>query len=152
MGFVFVFSPPVCSFEFFLSPVCPSVSVCSRGFLLSLQSVHPAAYCVGFSCALILSICSPGFLLSLVLPVVCRRGFFLCSYPEYLQPWVSLISCTSGCLQKWGFLVVMVCLQSQLICVISCVSSQCFRTQELCESRGGRPGLYSLISLQFLWT
>ena len=25
-------------------------------------------------------------------------------------------------------------------------------TQELCESRGGRPGLPSLISLQFLWT
>ena len=26
------------------------------------------------------------------------------------------------------------------------------RAQELCESRGGRPGLPSLISLQFLWT
>ena len=26
------------------------------------------------------------------------------------------------------------------------------RTQELCESRGGRPGLPSLISLRFLWT
>ena len=26
------------------------------------------------------------------------------------------------------------------------------RVQELCESRGGRPGLPSLISLQFLWT
>ena len=25
-------------------------------------------------------------------------------------------------------------------------------TQELCESRGGRPGLPSLISLRFLWT
>ena len=24
--------------------------------------------------------------------------------------------------------------------------------QELCESRGGRPGLPSLISLRFLWT
>ena len=27
-----------------------------------------------------------------------------------------------------------------------------FRAQELCESRGGRPGLQSLISLRFLWT
>ena len=27
-----------------------------------------------------------------------------------------------------------------------------FRVQELCESRGGRPGLPSLISLRFLWT
>ena len=26
------------------------------------------------------------------------------------------------------------------------------RVQELCESRGGRPGLPSLISLWFLWT
>ena len=26
------------------------------------------------------------------------------------------------------------------------------RVQELCESRGGRPGLPSLISLRFLWT
>ena len=26
------------------------------------------------------------------------------------------------------------------------------RAQELCESRGGRPGLPSLISLRFLWT
>ena len=26
------------------------------------------------------------------------------------------------------------------------------RAQELCESRGGRPGLPSLISLWFLWT
>ena len=26
------------------------------------------------------------------------------------------------------------------------------RVQELCESRGGRPGLPSLINLQFLWT
>ena len=26
------------------------------------------------------------------------------------------------------------------------------RDQELCESRDGRPGLPSLISLQFLWT
>ena len=26
------------------------------------------------------------------------------------------------------------------------------RAQELCESRGGRPGLQSLISLRFLWT
>ena len=25
------------------------------------------------------------------------------------------------------------------------------RAQELCESRGGRPGLPSLISLRFLW-
>ena len=29
---------------------------------------------------------------------------------------------------------------------------QKFRPQELCESRGGRPGLRSLISLRFLWT
>ena len=27
-----------------------------------------------------------------------------------------------------------------------------FRAQELCESRGGRPGLPSLINLRFLWT
>ena len=27
-----------------------------------------------------------------------------------------------------------------------------YRAQELCESRGGRPGLPSLISLRFLWT
>ena len=27
-----------------------------------------------------------------------------------------------------------------------------FRAQELCEGRGGRPGLPSLISLRFLWT
>ena len=27
-----------------------------------------------------------------------------------------------------------------------------FRAQELCESRSGRPGLPSLISLRFLWT
>ena len=27
-----------------------------------------------------------------------------------------------------------------------------FRVQELCESRGGRPGLPSLINLRFLWT
>ena len=27
-----------------------------------------------------------------------------------------------------------------------------FRAQELCESRGGRPGLPSLITLRFLWT
>ena len=27
-----------------------------------------------------------------------------------------------------------------------------FRGQELCENRGGRPGLRSLISLRFLWT
>ena len=27
-----------------------------------------------------------------------------------------------------------------------------FRAHELCESRGGRPGLLSLISLRFLWT
>ena len=27
-----------------------------------------------------------------------------------------------------------------------------FRAQELCESRGGRPGLPSLIRLRFLWT
>ena len=27
-----------------------------------------------------------------------------------------------------------------------------YRDQELCESRGGRPGLPSLINLQFLWT
>ena len=27
-----------------------------------------------------------------------------------------------------------------------------YRAQELCESRGGRPGLPSLISLPFLWT
>ena len=26
------------------------------------------------------------------------------------------------------------------------------RAQELCESRGGRPGLPSLINLRFLWT
>ena len=26
------------------------------------------------------------------------------------------------------------------------------RAQELCESRGGRPGLLSLINLRFLWT
>ena len=26
------------------------------------------------------------------------------------------------------------------------------RVQELCESRGGRPGLPSLINLRFLWT
>ena len=26
------------------------------------------------------------------------------------------------------------------------------RAQELCESRGGRPGLLSLISLRFMWT
>ena len=26
------------------------------------------------------------------------------------------------------------------------------RAKELCESRGGRPGLPSLISLRFLWT
>ena len=26
------------------------------------------------------------------------------------------------------------------------------RAQELCESRGGRPGLPSLISLRFVWT
>ena len=26
------------------------------------------------------------------------------------------------------------------------------RAQELCENRGGRPGLPSLISLRFLWT
>ena len=29
---------------------------------------------------------------------------------------------------------------------------RCFRAQELCESRGGRPGLPSLINLRFLWT
>ena len=152
MGFVFVLFFPclgVCSLEFSLSPVCPSrrLQPWILSYLFSSCIRLPTA--LGF---LILGICSPGFLLSLVFPVVCRRGFFLCSYPEYLQPWVSLISCsTSGCRQKWGFLVVMVCLQSQ-ICLISCVSSQCFRAQELCESRGGRPGLPSLISLQFLWT
>ena len=27
-----------------------------------------------------------------------------------------------------------------------------YRAEELCESRGGRPGLPSLISLRFLWT
>ena len=27
-----------------------------------------------------------------------------------------------------------------------------FKAQELCESRGGRPGLLSLINLRFLWT
>ena len=27
-----------------------------------------------------------------------------------------------------------------------------FRAQELCESRGGRPGLPSLLNLRFLWT
>ena len=27
-----------------------------------------------------------------------------------------------------------------------------FRAQELCENRGGRPGLPSLINLRFLWT
>ena len=27
-----------------------------------------------------------------------------------------------------------------------------YRAQELCESRGGRPGLPSLINLRFLWT
>ena len=35
------------------------------------------------------------------------------------------------------------------------ISSMCetrFRVQELRESRGGRPGLLSLISLRFLWT
>ena len=26
------------------------------------------------------------------------------------------------------------------------------RAQELCESRGGRPGLPSLINIRFLWT
>ena len=26
------------------------------------------------------------------------------------------------------------------------------RAQELCESRGGRPGLPSLVNLRFLWT
>ena len=30
--------------------------------------------------------------------------------------------------------------------------SSLFRAQELCESRGGRPGLPSLINLRFLWT
>ena len=34
-----------------------------------------------------------------------------------------------------------------------CCAIQTFRkAQELCESRGGRPGLPSLISLRFLWT
>ena len=32
------------------------------------------------------------------------------------------------------------------------LSLSLFRAQELCESRGGRPGLLSLISLRFLWT
>ena len=32
------------------------------------------------------------------------------------------------------------------------VNRNVIRVQELCESRGGRPGLPSLISLRFLWT
>ena len=30
--------------------------------------------------------------------------------------------------------------------------STCHRVQELCESRGGRPGLPSPVNLRFLWT
>ena len=37
-------------------------------------------------------------------------------------------------------------LHPQLILLPNC------RAQELCESRGGRPGLPSLVSLRFLWT
>ena len=34
----------------------------------------------------------------------------------------------------------------------SVAQSERFRVQEVCESRGGHPGLPSLISLRFLWT
>ena len=33
-----------------------------------------------------------------------------------------------------------------------CIRQDCHRAQELCESRGGRPGLPSLINPRFLWT
>ena len=36
--------------------------------------------------------------------------------------------------------------------VTGLVSGVLHRAQELCESRGGRPGLPSLINLRFLWT
>ena len=37
-------------------------------------------------------------------------------------------------------------------CIENQKSNCAFRVQQLCESRGGRPGLPSLISLRFLWT
>ena len=43
-------------------------------------------------------------------------------------------------------------MQSVWRCINLLETSSCSRVQELCESRGGRPGLPSLISLRFLWT
>ena len=39
-----------------------------------------------------------------------------------------------------------------LTALSSATSRVDLRVRELCESRGGRPGLPSLINLQFLWT
>ena len=38
------------------------------------------------------------------------------------------------------------------VCICQALLHNLFRVQELCESRGGRPGLPSLISLRFPWT
>ena len=39
------------------------------------------------------------------------------------------------------------------IIILQCLGfKSALRALELCESRGGRPGLPSLINLQFLWT
>ena len=42
----------------------------------------------------------------------------------------------------WGRLCLQIGIGKQMI----------IRAQELCKSRGGRPGLPSLISLRFVWT
>ena len=42
--------------------------------------------------------------------------------------------------------------RSPSVVVRRCGGKAQFRAQELCESRGGRLGLPSLISLRFLWT
>ena len=43
-------------------------------------------------------------------------------------------------------------LNDAVLSVINLLFPAQYRVQELCESRGGRPGLPSLISLRFLWT
>ena len=42
--------------------------------------------------------------------------------------------------------------QSEILYSVVSLVQSVLRTQELCESRGGRPGLPSLINLRFLWT
>ena len=48
-------------------------------------------------------------------------------------------------------IIIIIITINIIIITIIIIIITLFRAQELCESRSGRPGLPSLISLRFLW-